>query len=259
MSSPLAALRSFLSTQPHEEKCVEANDKGAKVAAATPVTGTAIACVTEKALKNQSCNLNPCNAENKQPCEQKQDEERTSASAAIGLVTPATGAEAVCVTEKALEYPHCKPCNACNAEKSSYAEQIAEWRASISSVRSDLPDIEKLKTVSLRFLDSPEAALALENGWDAASLFGMHGGQAPRERIDCWGLVLFIAWGIHRSTIETVSEKVCALRTSGGAVHNLPRHRANSDEAVRWWRHPYVASEGEEDTETSKGHSHARY
>lgn len=103
-----------------------------------------------------------------------------------------------------------------------FASIIAEWRAAILAVRSDLPDIEKLKAVSLRFLDSPEAALALENGWDAVSLFGMHEGQAPRERIDCWGLVLFIAWGIHRSTIETVSEKVCALRASSGGVQNLP-------------------------------------
>jgi hypothetical protein len=245
MSSPLAALRSFLSTQPHEETRAEANDKGAKVAAVTPVTGTATACATKKALENQSCNpCNTCNAENKQPCEQKQDEERTPASAAIGPVTPVTGAETVCVTEKAAENPRCNTCNACNVEKSSYAEQIAEWRASISSVRSDLPDIEKLKTVSLRFLDSPEAALALENGWDAVSLFGMHEGQAPKERIDCWGLVLFLAWGVHGCTVETIGQKVCALRTRSGAVQTLPRSRASSDQAAPWWLHAGITNEG---------------
>jgi len=152
-------------------------------------------------------------------------------------------------TEKGKENQVRLTCLTCLPEKPSYAEQIAEWRAAISSVRSGLPDIEKLKAVSLRFLDSPEAALALENGWDAVSLFGMYEGQAPRERIDCWGLLLFLAWGVHSCTVETVDQKVCAIRTRSGAVQTLRRSRANFDQAVPWWKHPGIrnAIDGDSD------------
>ena len=104
------------------------------------------------------------------------------------------------------------------------------------------PEIEKLKTVSLRFLDSADAIIAVENEWDAVSLFGMHEGKAPRERIDCWGLVLFLAWGIHRAAVETIDQKVCALRTTSGAVQTQPRNRANLDKAVPWWLHPGITN-----------------
>ncbi len=129
---------------------------------------------------------------------------------------------------------------------------IAEWRATIASVNPTRPEIDKLKTASLRFLDAPEAVAAVENGWDAVSLFGMHEGDAPKERIDAWGLVLFLAWGIHNCTVDTVGQKVCALRTGSGAVQTLPRGRANSDQAIPWWQHPGIVSDASNSSETSE-------
>ena len=119
---------------------------------------------------------------------------------------------------------------------------IAEWRSAIASVKPSRPEIDKLKTVSLRFLDSADAVVAVEHGWDAVSLFGMHEGNAPKQRVGCWGLVLFIAWGVHGCTVETIGQKVCALRTRSGAVQTLRNNRAASDEAVPWWQHPGIAA-----------------
>jgi len=123
------------------------------------------------------------------------------------------------------------------ASTSDAASTIAEWRAAINAVRSDRTDIVQLKRESLRFLGSPDAITAVENGWDGLSLFGMHEGECPRERVDCWGLVLFLAWGIHKCTVQSIEQKVCALRTRSGAVQTLRCNRANFDQAVPWWEH----------------------
>ena len=209
MSTPLSALRSFLSSQPRETKRGGADDKGAKVATVTPVTPASIKRVTENGEQKQGRNpCNPCNSSDNAVHEQRRDEGRTEKHAVI-----------------------------------------AEWRTAIASVKSDRPEIEKLKTASLRFLDGPDAAAAVDNGWDAISLFGMHEGNAPKERIDAWGLVLFLAWGVHRCTVETIDQKVCALRTRSGAVQSQPRFRANFDEAVPWWQHPGITNKIDGDSD----------
>lgn len=114
---------------------------------------------------------------------------------------------------------------------------IAEWRAAIEQTEPATPEGQKLKEVSLDFLDSEDAAAAIENGWDAVSLFGVHKGRAPKARIDAWGLVLFLAWGVHGCRVESVDEKVCALRTRAGVAQQQPRDRANFDQAIPWWQH----------------------
>jgi hypothetical protein len=119
---------------------------------------------------------------------------------------------------------------------------LGEWRAAIEAVYCDLPDFVKLKRESLRFLASPDAIAAVENAWDAVSLFGIHEGGSPKERIDCWGLVLFMAWGVDGCTVETIGQKVCALRTRSGAVQTQPRLKANFHEALVWWRHPGITN-----------------
>ena len=103
---------------------------------------------------------------------------------------------------------------------------ITEWRTAIAQIKPTLPEIDKLKTASLRFLDAPEAIPAVENGWDAVSLFGMHEGKAPKERVGSWGLVLFIAWGVHKCTVDAIEPDVCRLRTKSGAVQSQPRSKA---------------------------------
>jgi hypothetical protein len=115
---------------------------------------------------------------------------------------------------------------------------IAEWRAAIAGVSTDLLEVSKLKTVSLRLLDGPNVAAAIENEWNEVSLFGIHGGRYPKERLDSWGLTALLAWGTHSYTIEDFSRDVCTLRTRSGSVLRQPRMRANFDHAVPWWTHP---------------------
>ncbi len=185
---------------------------------------------------------------------------RSPANVAPEAVSPVSPSKNGGDTEKDQQNQDCITCITCITEKEVTHEQrgdeartekpfvIVEWRAAISAVRSDLPDIVKLRRDSLRFLDGPDALTAVDNDWDAISLFGMHEGRRPRERIDCWGLVLFLAWGVHRCTVETIGQKVCALRTRSGAVQTQPRLRANFDQAVPWWRHPGIMN-------TIEGHS----
>jgi hypothetical protein len=56
--------------------------------------------------------------------------------------------------------------------------------------------------LSLRFLDSHDAIAAVACGWDAVSLFGVHRGPAPHERLDAWGLIPAQVWGVLRCSIE---------------------------------------------------------
>jgi TubC N-terminal docking domain len=124
----------------------------------------------------------------------------------------------------------------------SHEGMIAEWRAAIVSVETNQIDIAKLKTVSLRFLDSPDAFAAVSCGWDAVNLFGVHRGLAPHERLDAWGLVPAQVWGVHRYSIVNFERDACLLRTRRGATLCQPRLRANFDQAVPWWMHQRIAS-----------------
>lgn len=119
---------------------------------------------------------------------------------------------------------------------------IAEWRAAIVSVATDQVHIAKLKTFSLRFLDSHDATAAVASGWDAVSLFGVHRGPAPQERLDAWGLIPAQAWGVLRCSIGHFHCDACLLRTPRGATLRQPRLRANFDVAVAWWMHQSIAN-----------------
>ena len=78
---------------------------------------------------------------------------------------------------------------------------------------------------------------ALAAGWDEVALFGVHGGEAPRERLDRWGVLPFLSWGTHTYSIVGFERDFCLLRTSGGSELRQQRHRANFDAAVVWWLH----------------------
>jgi len=146
---------------------------------------------------------------------------------------------------RAIKAELIKLLSATEPEPATQAEDVIdEWRKAIRAVRSDRPDIMKLKAASLRFLDGPDAITAVDNGWDAISLFGVHRGSAPKDRIDCWGLVLFTAWGVHGCTVETIGQKVCALRTRTGAVQTKPRVHPNAGQAIPWWQHPALTDGG---------------
>jgi hypothetical protein len=121
---------------------------------------------------------------------------------------------------------------------------IAEWRAAVASVRTDNLDVAKLKAATLRFLDGDAARTAVENGWDAMALFGLHEGNAVKERVGCWGLLVFVAWGTYARTIDTIGPDACVLRTRSGATQTLPRMRAALDDAVIWWQHPGIMNAG---------------
>ncbi len=119
---------------------------------------------------------------------------------------------------------------------------IAEWRAVIGGVATDQINIAKLKTVSLRFLDSSDAAAAIACGWDVVNLFGVHHGPAPHERLDAWGLIPAQVWGVLRCLIVKFERDACLLRTPRGALLRQSRLRANFDQAVPWWMHQWIAN-----------------
>jgi hypothetical protein len=124
-----------------------------------------------------------------------------------------------------------------------YLAAIEAWRSEIAATPlTVIRDFDKLAAVSLRFLGSNWAVKALAADWDETALFAVHKGEAPKERTDAWGLVPFLAWGIHRCTIEGFSRDACALRTWRGAMLRQPCVRANFDKAVPFWRHPWIVN-----------------
>jgi hypothetical protein len=114
---------------------------------------------------------------------------------------------------------------------------IAEWRAAAAGVRTDNLDVAKLKAATLRFLDSEDARTSVENGWDATALFGVFDGDTPKERVGCWGLIVFVAWGAYARTIDAIGPDACVLRSRSGATQTLPRMRSELNHAVPWWLH----------------------
>jgi hypothetical protein len=123
-----------------------------------------------------------------------------------------------------------------------YRAAIEAWRLEIAAApQTGIPGFDKLATVSLRFLGSDWAMQALAADWDETALFGIHEGESPKERIDAWGLVPLLAWGVHGCSIEGFNRDACALRTQRSATLHQPRMRANFDRAVPWWRHPDLA------------------
>jgi hypothetical protein len=123
------------------------------------------------------------------------------------------------------------------------ASPLASWRASIlAAPTTSNPELDKLAAVSLRFMDSEWASTAIASLWDAVSLFGVHKGPAPRERLDAWGLLPLLTWGTHRYSIVGFDVHACLLQTSSGSELRQPRHRANFDAALVWWSHPALGN-----------------
>ena len=104
-------------------------------------------------------------------------------------------------------------------EKSGTGGPLAEWRAAISVVRSDLPDIVKLKRESLRFLDSPDAFAAVETIGTRSAYSACMKGELPKCASITWGLVLFLAWGVHSCTVENNrAEGLCSAHSIRGST-----------------------------------------
>lgn len=127
---------------------------------------------------------------------------------------------------------------------------IDRWRLEIAATpQTGIRGFDRLATVSLRFLESEWAMKALAADWDETALFAVHEGQSPKERIDAWGLIPFLAWGIHKPSIISFDANACLLRSPAGEPLRQSRSRANFDEAVPWWRHPGIK-------DAIKGNSH---
>ena len=124
-----------------------------------------------------------------------------------------------------------------------YRAAIEAWRLEIAAApQTGIPGFDKLAAVSLRFLVSDWAMKALAADWDETALFAVHEGKAPQERPTPGVSSRFLAWGVHRCTIETFSRDACLLRTQRGAMLRQPRIRANFDKAVPFWRHPGIVN-----------------
>ena len=105
-----------------------------------------------------------------------------------------------------------------------YRAAIRAWRSEIDATpQTGIPGFDKLAAVSLRFLVSDWATNALAADWDETALFAIHEGLSPKERIDAWGLVPLLAWGVHRCIIEgfsrndALSERSAAQRFTSHA------------------------------------------
>jgi hypothetical protein len=113
---------------------------------------------------------------------------------------------------------------------------IAECRARVQLTTPRTPEFIALKDMSLRFLDSPDAVTAFKNAHHTLSLFGVCKSDASINRVDCWGLVPFLAWGIHTGEDAACSGKICAIRTrSAYAVRQRPPQNFHFDQSVPWW------------------------
>ncbi|KAI93430.1 hypothetical protein T281_16740 [Rhodomicrobium udaipurense JA643] len=119
---------------------------------------------------------------------------------------------------------------------------IADWRAKAEAVAAADTAWRMLKDVTLAFLDTAEAEEAARLGWDAVSLFGVHAGSAPRQRVDCWGLAVHLAWSVFHLEISGLREDACTLKTGSGAAQTLRRHHPNHADALPWWRHAALSN-----------------
>jgi hypothetical protein len=160
MSAHLSAFRSFLAALP-PRSLSKRNDTGD-----TGDTGPQVAHVSGKVLYH--------------PAESHGDTGDTRSAHILrgeGVVSPVSPARIESDTEKSPQLQKRITGITGITGRTAVAEQIAEWCAAIEGVTSELPDVVRLKEVSLRFLGDPEAGTAIENGWDAVSLFGMNGGE----------------------------------------------------------------------------------
>lgn len=158
-------------------------------------------------------------------------------TANIGLVSPVSPSENEGETGKGEQNQCCITRITGITEKTIIPEQIAEWRAAIDAVRSDLPDIARLKEASLRFLNSPDAVTAVENGWDAISLFGVSAGTDWATNGAAWGLIPWLAIvGFHHGAIAFNGD-TAIIETAGACVLCHRRFQPAREAAVPFWEH----------------------
>jgi hypothetical protein len=120
--------------------------------------------------------------------------------------------------------------------------QIGAWRAAIEALPAPCNrDGERLLNSSLAFLESEHVPAALSFGWDEAPLFGIHKGIAPRQRVDAWGLVTFLAWSALKLSIAEITARHCELTSQnaqGGSRLMFRRDRPGNADMAAWWLHP---------------------
>jgi hypothetical protein len=122
--------------------------------------------------------------------------------------------------------------------------QIAAWRAkaeawekALTSLPSlDRRDGEALLPAVYAFLDSPHAITAIEHGWDARELFGVHL-FAPQIRLDAKGLVPNFAWSRLPGPIQIIAlgSDEATLHTATGSVLKVPRRPTGYLNADPFW------------------------
>ena len=120
---------------------------------------------------------------------------------------------------------------------------ISEWRQQIDAVTG--PPGDKLVRFALEFLATEHAQRAVELGWSALELFGMHHGELKFAvvRGDTQGLVPSMTLSnAHTYTIVAIEPERAVLQTNGGAtlMHRrcLPEERL----AIPFWEHPAFRS-----------------
>src|SRR5262249_36310377 len=116
-----------------------------------------------------------------------------------------------------------------------------------SKIEFTLPDARQapcnaeagqLNRATIVFRSSVFAEQSQALGWNEISLFGVHGGAYPKERMDAWGLIPLLAWSGLSLKLTKMEADAATVTSPRGSLLRHPRRRANYDLAMPWWAHP---------------------
>jgi hypothetical protein len=117
---------------------------------------------------------------------------------------------------------------------------MALWQAEIEALPPSAEhDIDRLRTVSLEFLQSGHAAEAVRQGWTEIDLFGVFGGDlhTAKGRLDARGLVPLLAWAPWQPLkLKHIGPGFVTVITPFGSVLRQRRERPAKTLAIAWWR-----------------------
>jgi len=116
---------------------------------------------------------------------------------------------------------------------------LADWRQQIEAITGSPGN--KLARFALEFLATEHAQRAVELGWSALELFGMHHGELKFAvvRGDTQGLIPSMTLSnAHTYSIVAIEPDRAVLQTNGGATLMHRRRLPEERLAIPFWEHP---------------------
>lgn len=120
-----------------------------------------------------------------------------------------------------------------------HAAAIEQWRGEIHALQDlNSREGERLVSLSLNFLASDWAALALACGWDEIALFAVFDGPWPtlRSRLDGQGLIPAIAFSLFALKLVEIDAGVAILSSRAGSRLRHERILPGTQYCDVWWR-----------------------